>query len=84
MVRGFLQGQGAHHRLTEKLGSADLLLPVLLQGRRWLLRLPESEPCATDHKQDEQMKGMTMESTKVINLTEEVCDPRDLRLVPQL
>lgn len=39
VVGRFLQGEGAHHRLTEKLGSTDLLLPVLLQGRRWLLRL---------------------------------------------
>lgn len=27
------------------------------------------------------MKAQNMESTKVINLTEEVCDPRDLCLV---
>lgn len=39
VVGGLLQGEGPHHRLTQKLGSADLLLPLLLQGQRGLLRL---------------------------------------------
>lgn len=50
VVGSFLQGEGAHHRLAEELGPADLLLPVLLQGQRWLLRLlrPQFEPWTAD------------------------------------
>lgn len=87
VVGGLLQGEGAHHRLAEELGPADLLLPVLLQGQRWLLRLlllPQFESCPTDGERDEGMRGVNAESAEVIGLTEEVCDPRDLRLVLQL
>lgn len=87
VVGGFFQGERAHHRLTEKLGSADLLLPVLLQGQRRLLRLlllPQFESWTTDHKQDEQTKGANTEGTKVIALTEEACNRWDLHLVLQL
>lgn len=38
VVGGFLQGEGADNRLAEKLGSTDLLLPLLLQGH-WLQQL---------------------------------------------
>lgn len=87
VVGGLLQGEGAHHRLAEELGSADLLLPVLLQGQRWLLRLlllPQFESCPTDGEQDEEMRGVNAESSEVIGLTEEVCNRRDLCLVLRL